>query len=118
MSDVEPPPLQRTGYEEPPPRPQAPSALDRIIPTSNPSALKGYYIGLFSIMPVLGLIMGPAGIWLGVRGLRAIRETPGLPGKGHAITAIVGGILGCVVNYGCGGIMFIALVFNPAGPSQ
>ena len=47
------------------------------------------------------------------RGLRAIRESPGLPGKGHAITAIIGGIFGCLVNYGIGGIFLIAFLTRP-----
>ena len=118
MSEVEPPPVT-PGYENVPPPPQAePTVLDRIIPASNPHALIGYYIGLFSIMPVFGLIMGPVAIWLGSRGLRAIRETPGLPGRGHAITAIVGGIFGCLVNYGIGIIILIAVFVNPHQPVQ
>jgi hypothetical protein len=118
MSEIEPPPVQQTSYTNPPPPYQAPNALDRLIPTTNPKALIGYYIGLFSIMPVFGLAMGPIAIWLGSQGLRAIREAPGLPGKGHAITAIVGGIFGCLVNYGIGGIILIAVLASPAHPAQ
>ena len=48
--------------------------MDRLIPTSNPNALIGYYLGLFSIMPVLGLALGPAGIILGSKGLKAVKQ--------------------------------------------
>jgi hypothetical protein len=84
--------------------------FERIVPASNPNALVGYYIGLFSIMPVLGLGMGPAGIVLGVKGLKAIKQQPGLPGTGHAITAIIGGIIGCIINYGIGLLILVSVL--------
>jgi hypothetical protein len=90
-----------------------PTAMERIIPSSNPNALVGYYLGLFSIMPVAGLALGPAGIVLGLKGLKACKEHPGLPGRGHAITALIGGILGCLVNYGIGLIILLAFFNQP-----
>ncbi len=97
-------------YQDEPPRP---GVMDRVIPTSNPNALVGYYLGLFAIMPVFGLLLGPAGIILGLKGLKAVKHSPGLPGTGHAITALVGGIIGCLVNYGLGAIILIAYLSRP-----
>jgi hypothetical protein len=110
---VQAPPAGQDNY----PRPgygHQPTALERIVPASNPNALIGYYIGLFSIMPVLGLAMGPAGIVLGLKGLKAVKQSPGLPGTGHAITAIIGGIIGSLINYGIGIILLMVFLDKPA----
>ena len=76
------------------------SAVEQIIPARNPAALVGYYLGVFSLIPLLGNLLGPAAIVLGILGLGAVRRTPGLPGKAHAITAIVLGTLTTVVYWG------------------
>jgi hypothetical protein len=68
-------------------------AVSIIIPYKNPKALVGYYLGVFSLIPVAGLLLGPAAMVLGVLGLRDRRRNPQLHGLGHAITALVlGGI--------------------------
>jgi hypothetical protein len=77
-----------------------PTAADQIIPTRNPHALIGYYTGVFSLVPCLALVAGPAAVILGVSGLRAQRENPNLSGKAHAIVAIVLGGLTSLVNWG------------------
>ena len=68
--DPTPPPVNPDPY----PRPEAPVAgsLDNLIPAKNPPALIGYYLGLFSILPLLGLPMAVAGIWLGAKGFKEI----------------------------------------------
>jgi hypothetical protein len=67
--------------------------LEALIPYKNPKALIAYYLGVFSLIPCLGLGLGPAAIVLGVLGLkhRNRHETAG--GTGHAIAGIVLGAL-------------------------
>lgn len=73
---------------------------DHVIPARNPQALIGYYVGVFSLIPCLALLLGPAALILGVLGLKAQKANPNLPGKAHAITAIVLGSLTSLVNWG------------------
>lgn len=104
MSDQtpEPPPPQQKADESNYYRPQyiAPDTdpMGKIIPTANPKALTGYYVGCGSIIPCLGLVLGPIAIFLGVAGLKAARENPQLPGKAHAITGILAGTVGFLYN--------------------
>jgi hypothetical protein len=68
-----------------------------LVPTKNPQALMGYYFAVFSILPLIGLGLGPMAIWKGIRGLGAIKENPELPGKAHGIVAIT---LGSITTIG------------------
>jgi hypothetical protein len=87
------PPTSLDGLRMPPP--SKPSVMDHVIPAKNMPALLGYYFGVFSLLPVLGLLLGPAAVISGVLGLRKARPTG--VGRGHAITAIVlGGLFGGV----------------------
>jgi hypothetical protein len=68
--------------DEPParrrPRPRAdeddldrirqPDAVSTIIPYKNPSALLAYYLGVFSLIPCVGLVLGPGAFVLGFVG--------------------------------------------------
>lgn len=65
-----------------------------LIPYKNPKALISYYLGIFSLLPVLGFPLGLASIILGVGGLRARRRTPIIKGSAHAIIGIVLGVCG------------------------
>ena len=87
MRPVAPPPPQNT-------------VVDHIIPTKNPLALTGYYVGVFSLIPCAGLVLGPAAVILGILGIRARRQHPGIPGQGHAITAVVLGVITTAANWG------------------
>lgn len=81
--------------------PAQPTLADHVVPARNPRALIGYYVSVFSLIPLLGgLPLGPAAVVLGVLGLRARREDPSLPGKAHAVTAIVLGSLTSLANWG------------------
>lgn len=62
-----------------------------IIPYKNPNALLAYYIGLFSLIPGIGLIMSIIAIWLGISGLRYAKENPVVKGKVHAWVGIICG---------------------------
>jgi len=77
---------------------QAPSTMDRIIPTKNPKALFAYYCGVFSIIPCIGLILGAVALVLGILGLKECKRDANLPGKGHAITGIVLGSITFLAN--------------------
>lgn len=93
----QPPPFVQL---DPYPRPEtsSTSSFDRIVPTKNPSALAAYYLGLFSVLPLLGILLGAAGVWLGIVGLGKVRATPGLPGKAHSTVGIGCGLLGLLLN--------------------
>lgn len=58
--------------------------MNMLIPYKNPKALASYYCGVFSVIPCIGLILGPIAIIFGVLGLkyRKTHETAG--GTAHA----------------------------------
>jgi hypothetical protein len=72
--------------------------LAGLIPYKNWPALTGYYLGLFSLFPVLGLPLGITAIVMGVMGLKRANANPMVRGKGHAITALVCGGLFSLFN--------------------
>lgn len=65
-----------------------------IIPVNNPPALLGYYFGVASLMPLLGMLAAPVAIICGILGVRKARIQPEAAGMGHAITAILLGLGG------------------------
>jgi hypothetical protein len=78
----------------PPPR-QGGDSLNKVIPYRNVPALVGYYCGVFSLIPFLGVILGLAGLALGIIGLRVARQNPAAGGKVHAwVGIILGGLCG------------------------
>jgi hypothetical protein len=82
-----------------------------VIPYKNPQALTAYYVGLFSLIPVFGLVMGPLAIWLGIKGLKYAKENPVVKGQVHAWIGIVCGTLWTIVNYGLLILFLGAFVF-------
>ena len=85
-----------------PPHQQAPppssDPLGGLIPTKNPTALTAYYLGIFSLIPCIALILGPLAVVLGILGLKAHGKNPAVRGKGHAIAGIVIGGFTTVIN--------------------
>ena len=79
------PPMSRDEVRTPPA--PIPTAMDHVIPTKNMPALLGYYFGVFSIIPGLGIPLGIAAFVCGVLGLRAVGKAR--VGRGHAVTALV-----------------------------
>ena len=73
--------------------------FETLVPTKNQQALMGYYISVFSLVPVFGLGLGPIAIWRGFRGLGAIKENPVLPGRAHAMVAITLGSLTTMAHW-------------------
>src|SRR5258705_9391682 len=77
---------------------EAPGAVETLIPYKNPLALVAYYLGVFSLIPAIGLLLGPASFILGLYGLRYNRNHPQAAGGGHAIAGIVLGGLTSLLN--------------------
>ncbi len=72
--------------------------LGGLIPYKNSQALISYYLGVFSLIPCLGILTGIAALILGIRGLKFADLHPQAKGKGHAWAGIIlGGI--CSVGY-------------------
>src|SRR5262245_35885357 len=68
-------------------------ATGGIIPYKNPAALIAYYLGIFSIIPFLGLFLGIPAVILGIIGLVQRRKHPVIRGAIHAwIGIVVGGL--------------------------
>tara|TARA_B100000686_G_scaffold10550_1_gene10604 strand:+ start:525 stop:791 length:267 start_codon:yes stop_codon:yes gene_type:complete len=80
-----------------------------IIPTGNPSALIGYYLGVASLIPLVGILTGLPAIILGGVGISKAKANSSAGGMGHAITAIVLGLIGLLVQVGI--FLFFGAVF-------
>jgi hypothetical protein len=68
-------------------------ATGGLIPYKNPKALISYYCGVFSLIPCLGLILGPIALVLGLLGLSYKKQHPTAGGTAHAVVGIVLGSL-------------------------
>ncbi len=64
-----------------------------IIPFRNPPALIGYYLGVFSLIPFLGLLCAIPAIVLGILGLKRRKADPRVKGLAHALVALILGSL-------------------------
>ena len=98
--------------ELPRPTPQIHSTSSAMIPTDNPQALWSYYIGIFAIVPVLGVVMGPTALIMGIKGLNVFRENPAVRGKTHAWIGIGCGILWTVVHWISAFLVLASLFFR------
>ncbi|MBX3118240.1 MAG: hypothetical protein KF784_04185 [Fimbriimonadaceae bacterium] len=65
--------------------------MQTLIPTKNANALAAYYCAVFALVPCFTIFLAPTAIVLGVKGLKNIKENPGLPGAAHAWVGIIGG---------------------------
>lgn len=70
----------------------------RILPARNRPALLGYYCGVFALIPLLGLTLGPLALVYGVQGLQRVLARPQVQGAGHAVAAITLGALTTLFN--------------------
>lgn len=84
------------------PSPPAPPELvpRRDIEHRNPRALAGYYLGILSLVPLLGALLGPLAVVLGVMGARAAPAVPRQVGAAHARIGIILGIVATLANWG------------------
>jgi hypothetical protein len=88
-----PPADEDEEYDDDPRRFRRKDAVETLIPYKNPMGLTAYYLGVFALIPCVGLILGPAAFILGILGIRHANKYPTAGGKGHAIAGIVLGTL-------------------------
>lgn len=74
-----------------------PDATGGLIPYKNPKALLSYYLGLFSLLPLVGLVLGITAVILGTKGLKVAKEFPEVRGQVHAWIGIVMGTVGTLL---------------------
>lgn len=89
--------------------------MEHVIPMKNQPALLGYYYAIFGLLPIFGLFLAPAAITYGLIGLDRGNRLPRNIGYGHALFAIVAGIIGAVINYGMVAAICIALMWSYMG---
>jgi hypothetical protein len=78
-----------------------------VIPYKNAPALIAYYLGIFSLIPCLGLVFAIPALILGIIGLQKRKQNPAVKGSAHAWIGIVLGAI-CTLLWG-GGIVFMVL---------
>ncbi len=91
-------------------RPPQDDAMATVVPYRNPSALVAYYCAVFSLIPCLGVILGPVALICGFVGLGHRRRNPSAKGAAHAWVGIILGGLTTLANVGG-----IAVLFARAG---
>lgn len=65
-----------------------------LIPSKNPAALIGYYLGVGCLIPLLGFVLSLPTLVCGVIGVIKANSDKQAGGMGHAVTAIVLSIVG------------------------
>lgn len=101
MTSQTPSPMQT------PPQHPTTDATGGVIPYKNVPALIGYYLAVFSLIPILALLLGPAAFILGIVGFRAYLKEPKKRGQFHAWVAI---ILGFITT--CANLAFILILLK------
>jgi Domain of unknown function (DUF4190) len=91
---------------------EADDPVATIIPYRNGRALAAYYLGVFSLIPCLGLLLGPAALTFGILGLRYVRANPRAKGTGHAIAGIILGSLTTLANLGVLLFVVIGMIYS------
>jgi len=72
--------------------------IGTLIPYKNTSALLAYYAAVFSLIPGLGLVLGPVAVILGIYGLKDVRNKREDKGTVHAWAGIILGGLTTAAN--------------------
>ncbi len=83
-----------------------------IIPYKNPHALIAYYLGIFSLFPLFGLLLAIPAFVLGIIGLRKRNQNPAIRGSVHAWIGIVMGGLMTLVWSGLILIIIATIIFK------
>lgn len=95
--------------------PKVGHAMDHVIPTRNQPALLGYYYAIFGLLPIVGLLLAPVAICYGLIGLDRGNRLPRNIGYGHALFAVVAGIVGAIISYSCVVALGMLLAINYMG---
>lgn len=74
------------------------TGFTRFVPPRNGRALIGYYFAIASLIPILGVVLGPIAVFNGLEGLNHARRFPNHGGRAHGIVAVVLGSLTCLAN--------------------
>ncbi len=74
------------------------TGFTRFVPPRNGRALIGYYFAIASLMPILGILLGPIAVFNGLEGLNHARRFPTHGGRAHGIIAVALGSLTSVAN--------------------
>jgi len=97
------------------PPPIRAKAMEHVLPMRNQPALAGYYCAIFSLVPIAGIFLGPAAIGYGIVGLDRGSRLPHHIGWGHALFAIVAGVIGSIISYGMAVAVAVVLALNFMG---
>ena len=82
-------------------------ATGGIIPYKNGPALMAYYLGIFSLIPCLGLVLAIPAFVLGIMGLKKRNQNPAVKGTCHAwIGIIMGGLFTLIWG---GALVFVVI---------
>jgi hypothetical protein len=106
-SAAAPPPL----VASPAPAPSG-DGIATIIPYRNVPALVAYYLGVFSLIPCIGFVLGIASFVFGIVGLKRARQFPEAKGKAHAWAGIILGALVFIAHVVCVILIFVAASRN------
>lgn len=64
----------------------------------NGVATAAYYCGVFALIPILGLLLGPLAMLLGFIGLADARKHKEMGGRGHASSGLILGLIVLVLH--------------------
>ncbi len=70
-------------------QPPAREGLEVLIPYKNGSALASYYLGVFGLIPLLGLPLSVLAVVFGHKGLRDFKAHPDKHGRTHALVGLI-----------------------------
>src|SRR5207248_1191730 len=83
--------------------------VSTLIPYKNGWALAAYYCGVFSLVPLLGHLLGPLALLFGILGLVRVSKYPTAKGTAHAIVGLILGLLTTVAWWGLTALFVVFL---------
>ena len=92
------PARRRSSDDETPASPAVPS---------NRPALRAYWLSLFGLIPIAGLVLGPAAVVLGALAARKARTEPTFSAHGPLLASVVIGTIDTLTNWA--GVTLMAL---------
>jgi hypothetical protein len=95
-----PPPRDEDDLDEARFRREEDNIVQTFIPYKNPKSLVAYYCGVFSLIPCLGLILGPIALIFGILAWKYYNRHATAGGLGHAITGVILGTVTTLLNFG------------------